>query len=290
MNKKFKVILVISVLTLCYIFMLSYFHIEHSNSLKEFNKESYESFNTLQNVIHKIHNEDSLLYKTLLSKEILNSNKENSKNKYSYANHSSNIISKLLDLKENNEFSSQKLASRIDEYYSLENLRNKIIELHKQSMINTNKNYNNEISIFLSEYESQMSIILTDMNEEITLSKESSLLKQEEILLDFLHKELISLTYYVFSIILILYFFNFHKEFQRNKEEKENTQILDEDMRKIITYVKKEVKQGNFPTIKELKFYLKISHPTLLLKLTKLEKDNLISIKKEGRNKYVFIK
>jgi uncharacterized membrane protein len=291
MEKKYKFLLVIGTLTISYIFMLAYFYIDYSNSLKEVNTDTYESFNTLQNVIHKVHNEDSILYKTLLSKEILNTNTLKGRFQTFHTNQSTDVIGDLLDLKENKYFSSQSLASTIDEYYSLENLRSRIIELHKQNLLNSNVNYDKEISNLLEEYETQTSIILIDMNKEIELSKENSLLKQENLLSNFIKIEFISLIYYIFSIIIILYFFKFHEEFKSKEEEKvEDRQILDEDMRRIISYIKKEVGQGHFPTIKELKFYLKISHPTLIIKLNKLEKSNMIAIKKEGRNKHLFLK
>ena len=60
-------------------------------------------------------------------------------------------------------------------------------------------------------------------------------------------------------------------------------------MQKIVSFIKKEVAQGNFTTIKELKAHIKISHPTLIIKLNELQKENVISIKKKGRNKHLFL-
>ena len=98
----------------------------------------------------------------------------------------------------------------------------------------------------------------------------------------------------IIAIVIIVFLSDTHKMFKRQKNSIEDKQeeniILDSNSRKIINYIRNEMAQGNFPTIKELKFYLKISHPTLLLKLNELEKKEMISIKKKGRNKHLLLK
>ena len=88
----------------------------------------------------------------------------------------------------------------------------------------------------------------------------------------------------------MFYLSDLYKEFIKINEKNNEEIILDKDMREIVSFVKKEVGLGNFPTIKELKLHLKISHPTLLVKLEELQNNNIISLRKKGRNKHIFLK
>jgi uncharacterized membrane protein len=285
MIRRKKTLIFALALTILYLFFMTYFFIDYSKSLDSYNSEIYDSFNTLQNLIHKVHNEDSQLYKILTSNEILSSNFKNSQT-LPNRNHTSTVIGDLLNIKENEQFSSERLASTIDEYYSLEKIREQIIQLHKLNIISSDVNYDLEIRDLIEDYEIQIQQILSDIHDEIEINKQRNLQEILNLKKEFIIKELVLLAIFfasIFSTLVTLGFF-------RKLESKKNEQILDNDMQRIISYVKKEVSQGNFPTIKELKFYLKISHPTLLLKLSDLEKRDLISIKKKGRNKYLFIK
>lgn len=290
MEKKNKLLLTLGFLVIIYFLTMLFFYFSYSNSINIYNSQTYNGFNTLQNVIHKVHYEDSQLYKTLLSKEILTS-KNTQTNFYSTTNHSNGVISDLLDLKGNNIFSSQRIASTIDEYYSLEKLRERIIELHRLNLLNKDNEYDSQILKLINEYENQIDIILIDINKEIEFNKQSNLDLINKLKTNFLIKSITLFIIFLLSLITLFIVSDSYKEFLSKEDgEKEETQILDEDMRRIVSYIKKEVAQGNFPTIKELKFYLKISHPTLIIKLNKLEKSNLIAIKKEGRNKHLFLK
>lgn len=282
--KKNKILIFALALTILYLSFMTYFFVDYSNSLDSYNSDIYDSFNTLQNLIHKVHNEDSQLYKILTSNEILSSSFDDSQ-LLSQMNHTSTVIGDLLNIKENEQFSNERLASTIDEYYSLEKIREQIIQLHKLNLISSDVNYDSEIRNLIEDYEIQIQQILGDIHQEIEINKQRNSQAISNLKKEFIIKELVLLTIFLTSILLTL----LHLEFFRKIKPKENDQILDNDMQRIISYVKKEVSQGNFPTIKEVKFYLKISHPTLLLKLNELEKRNLISIKKKGRNKYLFI-
>ncbi len=284
MMKKNKILIFALALTILYLSFMTYFFVDYSNSLDSYNSDIYDSFNTLQNLIHKVHNEDSQLYKILTSNEILSSSFDDSQ-LLSQMNHTSTVIGDLLNIKENEQFSNERLASTIDEYYSLEKIREQIIQLHKLNLISSDVNYDSEIRNLIEDYEIQIQQILGDIHQEIEINKQRNSQAISNLKKEFIIKELVLLTIFLTSILLTL----LHLEFFRKIKPKENDQILDNDMQRIISYVKKEVSQGNFPTIKEVKFYLKISHPTLLLKLNELEKRNLISIKKKGRNKYLFI-
>ena len=269
MERKIKVVFSIGLLTLVYIFLIGYFYFDYSNSLDEFNSNSYESLDSLQNIIHKIHNEDSLLYKTLLSKDT--SNNDEGSCYISNSNQTCNVINELLKLRDKQTFSSIKLASTISEYYSLEKTRERIIDLHRLNLLDTGVNYDDEISSLLKEYENQINLILIEINQEIENNNKNNILAKDMLLFKFLLMEFFSFIFFVIAIVIIVFLSDTHKMFKRQKNSIEDKQeeniILDSNSRKIINYIRNEMAQGNFPTIKELKFYLKISHPTLLLKL-----------------------
>jgi hypothetical protein len=287
MERKNKIIFSVIGLTILYLFTMSYFYFDYSDSLNLYNDEIYEGFDTLQNLIHKVHNEDSILYKTLLSKEVYISEIGGEDIGFQ-RNHTFNIIDEFLNLKGNKLFSSERIASTIDEYYSLENLRERIIEFHRLNILSDSDIYNFQISELLTEYEKQINIILKDIHTEIEFNKVKNENFINSLEKEFIVKEVILFTIFIVGLALVLYLSNSFRYF--NSESKKELSILDSDMQRIVSYIKKEVSQGNFPTIKELKFHLKISHPTLLLKLNELEKNNLISIKKKGRNKHLFLK
>lgn len=289
MDKKNKTLVITLGLTILYLSLMTYFYFDYSNSLDSYNSEVYGSFNTLQNVIHKVHDEDSKLYQILTSRELLSS--EIVRNESINMNHTSTIINDLLNIEEDKQFSKDIIVSTIDEYYSLEKIREQIIQLHKLNIISEENQFDSEISDLIVDYEKQIEQILIDIHQEIEFNKEKNAMFILDLKKDFIIKQFILLLVFIFIILLILYNFEVHTNyFNKNLESNQKDEILDTEMQRIISYVKKEVSQGNFPTIKEVKFYLKISHPTLLLKLRELEKKDLISIKKKGRNKYLFIK
>ena len=310
MNKKYKLILTLFLTTIIFLTTITYFYYSYSNSLNKYNDEVYNSFNTLQNLIHKVHTQDSLLYKTLLLKDNSNFNsnfnnitkvRKNYSNDYYthlnsnynttitdkyYSNYSSkNLISELLKLNTNPQFSSQKITSTIDEYYSLENLRKKIIQLNQINQSNI------EIKFLLNKYENQINIMLSQIHEQIEFNKQKNTIFLDKLKSEFLTKEIILFILFITTIITILIITNIFNEilFKERIEEKKIT-ILDNDMKNIINFIKKEINLGNFPTFKEVKKEINISHPTLILKIKKLEKENLISIRKKGRNKHIFLK
>ncbi len=290
MDKKKRLLITLGTLTIFYLLIIISFYFSYSKSLNEYNNDVYEGFNTLQNIIHKVHEEDSKLYKSFMSQDFLSS-QSNREQYLSKVNHSSNVVSDLLGLKQNNLFSSETLADTIDEYYSLENLRERIIELKKLNEISNNKEYNSEISELVSQYEEQIGILLLDINLEIELNRQKNLDFINKLKKDYIIKQFISSLIFIISLLIMIYLLEGHKEFipQNKKFKKEDKLILDSDMQKIVSFIKKEVAQGNFPTIKELKAHIKISHPTLIIKLNELQKENVISIKKKGRNKHLFL-
>ncbi|MEC8339813.1 MAG: hypothetical protein VXZ40_04250 [Nanoarchaeota archaeon] len=290
MDKKKRLLITLGTLTIFYLLIIISFYFSYSKSLNEYNNDVYEGFNTLQNIIHKVHEEDSKLYKSFMSQDFLSS-QSNREQYLSKVNHSSNVVSDLLGLKQNNLFSSETLADTIDEYYSLENLRERIIELKKLNEISNNKEYNSEISELVSQYEEQIGILLLDINLEIELNRQKNLDFINKLKKDYIIKQFISSLIFIIYLLIMIYLLEGHKEFipQNKKFKKEDKLILDSDMQKIVSFIKKEVAQGNFPTIKELKAHIKISHPTLIIKLNELQKENVISIKKKGRNKHLFL-
>jgi hypothetical protein len=225
-----------------------------------------------------------------MSQDFLSS-QSNREQYLSKVNHSSNVVSDLLGLKNNNLFSSETLANTIDEYYNLETLRERIIELKKLNEISNNREYNSQISELVSQYEEQIGILLLDINLEIELNRQKNLDFINKLKKDYIIKQFISTLIFIISLLIIVYLLEGYKEFmpQSKKVKKEEKLILDSDMQKIVSFIKKEIAQGNFPTINELKAHIKISHPTLIIKLNELQKENLISIKKKGRNKHLFL-
>ncbi len=291
MDKKLKLFLIIMFISIFYIMILSYFYIDYSNSLKNFNLNTFENLNAFQNVINKINNENSLLYRSLISSKFEIPKIEGNLISSSSLNSSTLILTDLLNLRNTDEINSKTIVSTINEYYSLKQLNDRIIELHKLNLENNDASLNLEISNLLKDYEIQFNSILINLNDNIEELKLNSKLEEEKLLFNFLIKEIIIFFFYIFSIGLISYFLTMENNFlKEDLNYVEKNPILDEDMRRIVSYIKKEVALGHFPTIKELKYYLKISHPTLILKLNKLEKNNMLSIRKEGRNKHLFLK
>lgn len=291
LNQKTKLIITLLTSIIIFLSISSYFYYSYSNSLDKYNNDVYNNFNTLQNLIHKVHTQDSLLYKTLLLNNNNNSNfyKNNNNKSYTdkyYSNFSSkNLISELMRLKSSPQFSSQEITSTIDEYYSLENLRKRIIQINQINKLNP------EIKILLNKYENQINIMLSQIHEQIEFNKQKNTLFLNKLKNELLIKEIILFIFFIISIISILIITNsFNEILFKEKKREEKILILDNDMKNILNFIEKEVKIGNFPTFKEVKTQLNISHPTLILKIKRLEKENLISIRKKGRNKHIFLK
>lgn len=286
MERKNKFFLVIGII-LFYLSLMVYFYYDYSNSLESYNLAIYQEYDTLQDLIHKIHMEDSNLYKILLSDNINSFN--TTLNLCSTDNHSSEIIGDILKLKENNAFSSEKIIFAIDDYYTLEQIRTQILQLNTAKVIN--KTYDNEISNLITKYDIQMNLILTNINNEIKSNKEKNLTFINELKNDFILKEIMLFLIFIVSIFLLLYSDKTEDSLFLLKKSKidSNLDIMDSDMNKIMLYIKDEIKNGYFPTIKDVKLHVNLSHPTILIKLNELEKRKLISIKKKGRNKHIFL-
>lgn len=276
MFSKKSFFLVLFFLIFIYTILSISFYFNFSNSLDEYNLKIYEDINTLQNLAKKVHDEDSQLYKTLLLKENLPKRELNNK---------SNIINDLFNINQN-QLSSKLLISTIDEYYNLESSKQRIIELHNLNQLSTTFNYDTEINDLLFNYEKQTNNILSNIKNQILMIREKNLIKKDELLFKFLIKEIILFIIFIITILFVLFNSSY---LTKSKEKKISNSILDEDMREILNYVRKEILKGNFPTFKEVKFHLKISHPTLLLKLKHLENKKLLCIKKKGRNKYLYL-
>lgn len=260
----------IAFMIITYIFLMTYFYVDYSNSLSNYNEQSFESLNSLQNLIHKLHNEDSRLYKTLASYEI-----------QSQATNTTNtIITQLLNLENSNQFSQNKLASTIDEYYTLQTIREDIVELNRLNSINYSTQRENQINTLIQRYEIQTITIINQVQEEIETNKKENLKTIDNLKQEFLLKELILLGIFLITTLPTLL----------KKRNKNKSTIETKEDKNIINYIKSEIESGNFPTIKEIKQHTKLSHPTLLQKLKELEKKGFIAIKKQGRNKHIFLR
>lgn len=292
MENKSKLFIFSGILTLIYLLTSIYFYYDYSNSIDLYNTQIYDNYNNLQYLVIKLHDQDSQLYKSLISKEI--NDLEISDYLCSQINSSSSIVDELFKLNKNNQISSDVFSSTVQSYYSLENLRNRITQIYT-SNLETNKENSPELALLIREYEKEITKSMEQINKEIELNKEQNLLFYSNLKHDFILKNIILFIIYIVSLISVLYF---STKYDNNKSilKTENNilisseNILDQDMQKILSYLEKEIKTGNFPTIKEVKFHLKLSHPTILIKLNELEKRGLISIKKNGRNKHIFFK
>lgn len=292
MENKSKLFILAGILTLIYLITSIYFYYDYSNSIDSYNTKIYDNYNNLQYLVIKLHDQDSQLYKSLISKEI--NNLEISDYLCSQVNSSSSILDELFKLNKNNQISSDVFSSTVQSYYSLENLRNRITQIYA-SDLETNQENSPELTLLIKEYEIEITKSMEQINKEIELNKEQNLLFNSDLKKNFIFKNFILFIIYILSLISVLYFSTkYTKDISNIITEKNilisSENILDQDMQKILSYLEKEIKTGNFPTIKELKLHLKLSHPTILIKLNELEKRGLISIKKNGRNKHIFFK
>jgi uncharacterized membrane protein len=293
-NKKhiivgYSIIFVISLVIMYFSFL---------GSVSDVSADEMGSINSLQNVITQIHKEDSNLYRILLSGSIVSSEILNNLENQDDTN---SVISNLINLKTSDLFTSQKLASTIDDYYSITNIRMEIIELYKAG------DSFDEIDEMLELYENNIEMILSDVESEMKYISEYRFESQKNILMRFI----------VFEIVLLVLFLVFNFKFSnsvasgscfgattkfdlKSEEIKENSEnklseisedmIMDSDSRKILEFIGSETSRGSFPTFKDLKSHLGLSHPTVLSKVNDLESRKLIGIRKQGRNKHLFLR
>jgi len=225
---------------------------------------------SLQNIITQIHEDDSDLYNILLSREGFNSSDCSNEDKRI-------IVSDLLKLRGSEFFNSNKLATTIEDFYSINNVRDQIIVICEKDGVNFEK-----IGELMNVYEKNVEIVLAKIGGEIKTIVEYRMNYQRNILCGFFAFQVI------WSVLfLFLYFRQKENSSMEGVIEKE---ILDSDSRKILEFISVETGKGVFPTFKDLKLHLKLSHPTVLSKVSILEKKNLIGIKKKGRNKHLFLK
>jgi hypothetical protein len=278
-----------SYLVICYLVIslisLFIFYVSFLSSISEVSADEISSINSLQNVIFQIHKEDSNLYKILLSEKILSSEMSNF-----VSVEDNSVISNLINLKSSELFTSVKLASTIDDYYSITNIRLEIIELYQ------NEGTSKKINELLVLYEKSIEVILSDVKNEIKYITEVRAKYQKKILVKFIVFEAVLL-----ALFLILYFRYSYRDnsgfYSENKSEKvkvsneiNENMIMDSDCRKILEFIGSETSNGNFPTFKDLKSHLGLSHPTVLLKVNDLQARSLVGIRKQGRNKHLFLR
>ncbi len=263
-------------------------YISFLGSIDEVSANEQSSINSLQSVITQIHKEDSNLYKMLLSGNILSSEISNNLDENGGEN---SVISNLINLKSTELFTSQKLASTIDDYYSIGKVRLEIIELYKTDRSS------DKIDELLLLYDKNVEIVLNDVESEMKFINEFRANCQKIILQRFIIFEIILV------ILFLLLYFKFSSESQ-NKSKSEDIRvsnevklseisedmILDSDCRKILEFIGTETSRGSFPTFKDLKSHLGLSHPTVLAKVNDLESRKLIGIRKQGRNKHLFLR
>lgn len=280
-NKNYLVI-GYSIISLISLFI---FYISFLSLASEVSADEISSIKSLQNVIFQIHKEDSNLYRILLSEKILSSEISNFKSV-----NDNLVISNLINLKSSELFTSVKLASTIDDYYSITNIRLEIIELYQ------NEGTSKKINELLLLYEKSIEVILSDVKNEIKYITEVRAKYQKKILVKFIVFEAVLLAFF-----LSLYFrYSYRDNSGFDSENKTNEikvsveinedMIMDSDCRKILEFIGSETSKGNFPTFKDLKAHLGLSHPTVLGKVNDLQARSLVGIRKQGRNKHLFLR
>jgi hypothetical protein len=280
-NKNYLVI-GYSIISLISLFI---FYISFLSLASEVSADEISSIKSLQNVIFQIHKEDSNLYRILLSEKILSSEISNFKSV-----NDNLVISNLINLKSSELFTSVKLASTIDDYYSITNIRLEIIELYQ------NEGTSKKINELLLLYEKSIEVILSDVKNEIKYITEVRAKYQKKILVKFIVFEAVLL-----ALFLGLYFrYSYRDNSGFDSENKTNEikvsveinedMIMDSDCRKILEFIGSETSKGNFPTFKDLKAHLGLSHPTVLGKVNDLQARSLVGIRKQGRNKHLFLR
>lgn len=225
-------------------------------------------FESTQNIIQEVHKQDSLLYRQLLISDVASlADFEDQRN-------NNQIIQEIFNLKT----SSSNQEDSINTYLSLEELRKEIVTLHKFHLENPLSNYNAQLQEQLNEYEDRQREVISSV-EEISNQMSNSL-----------KNSLIT----IIIIILITSFIQIYllKNILKNKKDKTNTVdiFLDNQSKEILDFIKLKIDNNFHPTIKDIKKEFNLTHPTILSKLKKLEDSELIVIKKDGRNKNIFLK
>jgi uncharacterized membrane protein len=289
MNKKLSYGIV-GILCALYFFLSMFFYSFYSNTLDNTIQQEITNTNNIQEIVHLIHTQDSLLYQSLVSKELLISKKEENQESNLLF---SNPLTQLLSLQEKKVFSSQSLTSTIDDYYQLESLRNEIISLYKQKLISDDGSVDDDISKKIRQYNLQTKKIVEELqkqNQEYLLKNTQSI---SELKNNYLLSQLVLFAIFIVTLFFIFFSFqiiSFSKSFGKNTDKEETTQIFDKTEQEILEFIQNQISKGNFPTINEIKKTLKLSHPTILSKLNHLEEIKKISITKKGRNKHVFLR
>lgn len=269
------------------LFLLLFISISTYNNFKN-------QFQATQNIINEVHKQDSLLYKQLLISDV--ASLVEIQNEEPQNNINSEILEELFKLQ--NNFNLQK--NSIDRFISLEELRKEIIILHKFHLENPVSNYNFQLQELLGIYEKRQKEVLVNIEENSSnLEKElkNSLTK---IFFIFFISNILLYLVFIFSLNKVHLKQNQIKNQLENRDKKENFYnknetprndiFLDNQSREILEFIKNKVENNFHPTIKDIKKEFKLTHPTILSKLKKLEDNNLIEFKKDGRNKNILLK
>lgn len=278
-----------------------YIYLDYSEDIINFNQIIDNDLNSFEEVIENIHNEDVLLYRTLLSNDLKKfSSFEES---FEINNNKTNFIINLFKISNENKALSNKLDSSLKSYFELEKSKSKILELHKLNLISSIDNYDEQLSLLLIEYENSVSKTMDEFKDNLDFIKKERKEFQNKIKINLFSKIFVILLIYILSIYLLLYknnllisnsnnqiYLNHHNSHLKKEKEIFNENFLDNESKLILKFLKHEISSGFYPTIKDVKKELDLTHPTILSRLKKLEEKNLIGIKKNGRNKNIYLK
>ena len=287
MRRSFFLFICVFIVSFLYIILSVYVYYSSTVSLESFYEQRSDELSRLRDIVKRVHDEDSRLYRQLLIRE--REELVQYERLYSYDNSSKGVISGLLNLREEGYFSEERIASTLDEYYALESLRSRILELHRLELGQGGREVEEELALLLREYENQVRSILEGIENEIETSKEL----EASYIIDFeraLFRNLLLLFLLYFTIVLILIYREgiFSYLFSSSGGDKFNG--IDSEMRAIVEYVGSEISKGSFPTMKEVKQKFEISHPTLVSKVRFLEEKGILYIRKKGRSKYLILR
>ena len=267
-------------------------------SVDTYGENSLSSLETIENIIVTIHKEDSILYKTLLIENSKDFDTFQSEMSFENKTTLSNSITNLFNSLNENRFKTSVLVD-FDTIFTIEKLRTQIIETHKLQLISSQDNYEVEINQLLMEYEELIKRTISTLNKNIEDIKEENEAFSKNLKEDLKIKFLIILLFYIISIPILYYINEFDVTFSKNTTQEKVVEnhnvkpkhygLLDSDLKNIISYVEKQIRNGYFPTIKEIKSEFNLTHPTVNSKLKILEDKKIILIKKQGRNKHIVL-
>ena len=263
MNKKLKIF--IFLILLFNIFSIG-FYLNFESKIDS-NKKLYDnSINKLKNIIFDLYSYDLKLY--------------TSQNLVSFENKKQKDLEDIINIKNENPLFSKKIDTAISNYNDLVQIKIRINEINRLHNISSIKDFDKKLISLIEDYERTLIITINSLREVLDDIENMNYVFNEKIKNSLLFY---FLTLSILNLFSILFFLKDEKvKFKKIKEK-----FIQKEINLIIEFIREENLNNSYPTIKDLKKELKVTHPTILKNIKILEDKNIIEIKKKGRNKYL---